>query len=91
MELVKIAVAGDFNPEYEAHHATNSALKHAAEALGVRVHSPWIATARIDHDPELLQEFDGIFASPGSPYVSFDGMLQAIKFARTRKWPFVGT
>jgi CTP synthase (UTP-ammonia lyase) len=38
-----------------------------------------------------LESFDGIWAAPGSPYKSFDGMLKGIEFARTRDWPFLGT
>ena len=39
----------------------------------------------------MLERFDGLFASPGSPYRSFAGMLRGIEFARSRNWPFVGT
>ena len=38
-----------------------------------------------------LESFDGIWAAPGSPYKSFDGMLKGIEFARRRDWPFLGT
>src|SRR6202030_1753392 len=38
-----------------------------------------------------LESFDGLWASPGSPYKSFDGMLKGIEFARRRDWPFLGT
>lgn len=32
-----------------------------------------------------------LWAAPGSPYKSFDGMLKGIEFARSRDWPFLGT
>jgi CTP synthase (UTP-ammonia lyase) len=38
-----------------------------------------------------MEACHGLWASPGSPYLSFAGMLQGIRFARTRNWPFVGT
>ena len=38
-----------------------------------------------------MEKCDGLWASPGSPYRSFEGMLRGIEFARTRNWPFVGT
>ena len=33
---LRIAVVGDFNPEYHTHHAINASLEHAAAALGLR-------------------------------------------------------
>src|SRR5437879_10192834 len=39
----------------------------------------------------MLESFDGIWAAPGSPYQSFNGMLKGIEFARRRDWPFLGT
>src|SRR5256884_6393265 len=32
-----------------------------------------------------------MWAAPGTPYKSFDGMLKGIEFARRRDWPFLGT
>ena len=40
---------------------------------------------------KVLESFDGLWAAPGSPYQSMDGMLKGIEFARTRDWPFLGT
>jgi CTP synthase (UTP-ammonia lyase) len=53
----------------------------------------WLATdSLITPDLETrLGVFDGLWAGPGSPYKSFDGMLRGIEFARRRDWPFVGT
>jgi len=34
-QSVRIGIIGDFNPEYRSHHATNSALEHAANRLSV--------------------------------------------------------
>jgi len=39
----------------------------------------------------MLERFDGLWASPGSPYESAEGMLKGIEFARRRDWPFLGT
>jgi CTP synthase (UTP-ammonia lyase) len=92
-EAVRIGILGDFNPEFRSHHATNDALQHAAAKLNCVVESEWIPTASaLEPSAEkLLQSFDGLWASPGSPYKSFDGMLKGIEFARRRDWPFLGT
>lgn len=90
---IRVGILGDFNEEFKSHWATTAAIKHAAEALGIMAEWVWIPT------PDLLTQkgvaemgsCDGLWASPGSPYVSFDGMLRGIEFARTRNRPFVGT
>jgi CTP synthase (UTP-ammonia lyase) len=38
-----------------------------------------------------LDEFDGIWCVPNSPYAYTDGALWAIEWARTRRVPFLGT
>jgi CTP synthase (UTP-ammonia lyase) len=92
-DVVRIGVLGDFNPEYRSHHATNDSLHHAAAKLNLAIESRWVPTPCL-LDPnatKTLESFDGLWAPPGSPYQSFDGMLQGIKFARERDWPFLAT
>ncbi len=89
---VRIALVGDFNTEYHSHRATNTALDHAAARLKMAVQYDWVPTSEAAEQPEqLLSGYDGIWATPGSPYRSMEGMLRAIEFARTRMWPFVAT
>jgi CTP synthase (UTP-ammonia lyase) len=90
---VRIGILGDFNPEFRSHHATNDSLQHAARKLDFELHSEWIPTPDLTKPDahKILESFDGLWASPGSPYKSFDGMLKGIEFARTRDWPFLGT
>ncbi len=92
-DAVRIGILGDFNPEFRSHHATPNSLQHAARKLDLKVESEWIPTpSLIGSDAEkTLESFDGLWASPGSPYKSFDGMLKGIEFARRRDWPFLGT
>src|SRR5271157_2020951 len=92
-DAVRIGILGDFNAEFRSHHATNDALQHAARKLGMKVESEWIPTPSLTDAKaeEKLATFDGLWASPGSPYKSFDGMLKGIEFARVHDWPFLGT
>jgi CTP synthase (UTP-ammonia lyase) len=92
-DAVRIGILGDFNPEFRSHHATNDALQHAATGLGIELQSEWIPTPSVlePTGPKKLEGFDGLWASPGSPYKSFDGMLEGIRLARERDWPFLGT
>lgn len=92
-DTVRIGILGDFNAEFRSHHATNSSLQDAASAVGVKVESQWVPTTALleSSAEEALQTFDGLWAAPGSPYKSFDGMLRGIEFARRRDWPFLAT
>src|SRR5581483_8821784 len=86
-------ILGDFNIEFRSHHATNDSLQHAASKLELKVESDWIPTPTLIEPGanKILDSFDGLWASPGSPYKSFDGMLKGIEVARRRDWPFLGT
>ncbi len=86
---MKIGVLGDFNAALPSHLATNAALAHAARSMGIDASVHWLPTPSIT--VEVLEQYDGLFASPGSPYRSMAGMLAGIRFARTRLWPFVAT
>ncbi|MGE5206216.1 MAG: hypothetical protein ACM3PW_11400 [Chlamydiota bacterium] len=90
---VRIGVIGDFNPAFHTHPAFATALQHSAAKLGVAVDVEWVPTPSLaePNSKEELERFDGLLAASGSPYLSFDGMLRAIEFVRTRNWPFVGT
>ncbi len=90
---VRIGILGDFNPDFPSHHATNDSLQHAAAKLNLAVESQWIPTSSLVESgaDRTLQSYDGLWASPGSPYQSFEGMLKGIEFARRRDWPFVAT
>lgn len=93
MTAVRIGILGDFNPEFRSHHATPDSLQHAARKLDLKVESEWIPTPSLigPEAEKILESFDGLWAAPGSPYKSFDGMLKGIEFARRRDWPFLGT
>jgi len=92
-DAVRIGILGDFNADFRSHRATNDALQHAALKLGIKVESEWLPTPSLTAATaeKKLEGFDGLWASPGSPYKSFDGMLKGIEFARRRDWPFLGT
>jgi CTP synthase (UTP-ammonia lyase) len=90
---VRIGILGDFNPEFRSHLATPDALQHSARKLNLKVESQWIPTPSLTASDveKILENYDGLWGAPGSPYKSFDGMLKGIEFARRRDWPFLGT
>ena len=92
-EAVRIGILGDFNTEFRSHHATNDSLQHSAKGLHIKVESAWLPTPSLLEPgaSKVLDSFDGLWASPGSPYKSFDGMLAGIEFARVHDRPFLAT
>jgi len=92
-DAVRIAILGDFHPKTPNLPAVQEALSHAASNLNQPVESEWLSTPSLAETAanKKLETFDGIWAAPGSPYKSMDGMLKGIEFARSRDWPFLGT
>jgi CTP synthase (UTP-ammonia lyase) len=76
-----------------SHTSINDSLGHASQSLSIPVHCEWLPTTTVPKHgaASALEPFDAIWTAPNSPYRSFDGMLAAIEFARTRNWSFVGT
>lgn len=79
----RIGLVGDFDASVPAHRAIPLALEGRAEGV-------WVPTETILCAADL-EQFDGIWCVPASPYRSMDGALTAIRFARETGLPFLGT
>ena len=84
---MRVALVGDFNEQQKSHLAISKALSAVPEGA---VSSDWIPTDSIGKG-EPLGEYDGIWCVPGMPYRNADGVLAAIRYARTSRTPFLGT
>ena len=80
-----IAIVGDRNPHYLTHEATDVALSR----LGAEAR--WVSTPTLLQDPGRLSEYAGALIAPGSPYLSTEGALAAIRYARELGLPLLGT
>lgn len=92
-DAIRIGIFGEFDPASPTLPWVEKSIEHAAGHLKIAVKSEWLSTDSL-LNPELdkkLEAFDGLWAAPGSPYRSFEGMLRGIEFARRRDWPFLGT
>ena len=92
-EAVRIGMIGDYDPERPAHQAVVTALGHAADYLSVKLDVCWLPTESLLESEclEILGQFAGLWAAPGSPYQSVDGALRGIQYARKANRPFLGT
>ena len=65
-DALKIAIIGDYNFTFNAHHATNLSLDHSAEFLEYEVNYYWIKISEaLKHKDVYFDKFDGIWVAPG--------------------------
>ena len=92
MDRARIGIIGDYDATYTGHRDTCEALGGAGVRTGVYVDYEWVGTDAIAAaGPTVLDGFDGLWASPGSPYRSMDGALAGIRYAREHDRPFIST
>ena len=85
MPIPRIAIIGDRSDRNPTHVATTTEL----EAAGAQ--PTWVLTTAVGDPAATLAGFDGVFVSPGSPYADMQGALRAIRHARERGIPLIGT
>jgi CTP synthase (UTP-ammonia lyase) len=89
---VRIGLIGDRSDEVRAHAAIPRALQLAAAGFGRAVEAAWFPTGALAGEAaRKLEPCDGLWCVPGSPYADMEGALQAIRFAREARRPFLGT
>ena len=91
-DKVLIALVADFDANRPSHIATQNALLHTADILGLDLAFDWLPTEPFEAKNSLakLDEFDGIWGAPGIPVSSF-GYINAIQHAREKQTPYLGT
>jgi CTP synthase (UTP-ammonia lyase) len=89
---VRVAVVGDRLSKFTPQDSIEVALQHSADALGAAVDITWFDTPTLAADAdEHLAGADAVWCAPGSPFLSMDGALEGIRFAREHRRPFLGT
>lgn len=97
-KTVEIAIVGKYfaTGDYElrdSYAALMDALDHAAWSHGVTVKTRWINSARIEKGEEvgkLLSGVAGVIVPIGWGPRGVEGMIEAIKYAREQKIPYLG-
>ena len=88
----RIALVGDQNESVTAHRAIPEALAIAAASCGRSIELQWVDTATLAEGAEdVLSGVHAMWCVPASPYESMQGALDAIRIARERPMPFLGT
>ncbi|MFJ6776470.1 hypothetical protein ACIQOV_36875 [Kitasatospora sp. NPDC091257] len=86
----RIALVGDRSPAVRSHARIPGLLAALAEHDHLVLDAYWIPTGDAAA-PGALDGFDAVWLLPGSPYRSEAGALAAVRAARERGIPFLGT
>ena len=89
---VKVALVGKYVSLHDAYISVVEALKHGGIFSRATVNIKWIdsETVTAENVDEQLKDVSGILVPGGFGQRGIDGKLQAIKYARTNKIPFLG-
>jgi CTP synthase len=89
---VRIAVVGKYNALKDAYLSILESLNHAAIHHRALVEYVWIDAERLTRDTveRRLRKVDGLLIPYGFGYRGMEGKIEAIKYARENKLPFLG-
>jgi CTP synthase (UTP-ammonia lyase) len=86
--MPSIALVGDRSPSVRAHARIPQLLDALRRRDGVVLDPYWVPSTEARSG---LEDFDGVWIVPGSPYESPEGAVAAARTARTLGIPFLGT
>ncbi len=89
---IKIAFVGKYLDLKESYKSLTEALIHAGAHQDLRVAIKWVDSEKIEEDgsEKYLQDADGILVAGGFGKRGTEGKIEAIRYARTEKIPFLG-
>jgi CTP synthase len=91
-KTVNIGLIGKYVELKDSYKSISEALIHAGASNGVKVHIDWIHSEKIDTNniADALKNLDGILVAPGFGSRGIEGKIEAIRYARENKVPFLG-
>ncbi len=89
---VKVALVGKYVELHDAYMSVREALKHAGLHLDVEVDISWVHSAELEkgHGWDEVKAADGILVPGGFGSRGTEGKLQAARYARENKVPYLG-
>jgi CTP synthase (UTP-ammonia lyase) len=90
--MKRIALVGDYDENKVAHRAIPVALRLAISDVGADATFEWLHSRELSPRGEArLEPYAALWCVPGSPYENTHGVIEAIRFARLQRRPFLGT
>ncbi|MBT8348275.1 MAG: CTP synthase [Sulfurovum sp.] len=89
---MKIAFVGKYLDLKESYKSLTEALIHAGAHLDTKVEIKWVDSEKVEDDgaQKYLNDCDGVLVAGGFGGRGVEGKIQAIKYARENKIPFLG-
>jgi CTP synthase len=89
---VRIAVVGKYTALVDSYKSVQEALTHGGIANDVRVEVDWLSSEDFENNSTaaILSAYDGLLIPGGFGVRGVEGMLEAIRWARTNGMPFFG-
>ncbi|MDU5325837.1 CTP synthase, partial [Campylobacter ureolyticus] len=89
---VRIAFVGKYLELKESYKSLTEALIHSGANLDTKVDIKWCDSERIDFEnvDEILKDVDGVLVAGGFGKRGIKGKMEAIKYARIHKIPYLG-
>jgi CTP synthase len=91
-KTVKIGFVGKYLDLKESYKSLTEALIHAGANLDTKVEIKWVDSEKIENNSakQYLIDCDGVLVAGGFGERGIEGKIQAIKYARENKIPFLG-
>jgi CTP synthase len=89
---VHVAIVGKYVELHDAYMSVREAIKHAAVSLGLEAEISWVHSAELEKGRgwELVRHVDGIIVPGGFGSRGTEGKIQAARYARENKVPYLG-
>jgi CTP synthase len=89
---VNVALVGKYVELHDAYMSVREALKHAALSLGLEVEISWVHSAELEKGRgwDVVRSADGIIVPGGFGSRGIEGKIQAARYARENKVPYLG-
>ena len=88
---VRVGLVGKYVELRDAYFSVREALHHAGLRYDVTVEIDWIDAEEIEHQGvERLEALDGLIVPGGFGYRGIEGKIEAARFAREKRLPYLG-
>jgi CTP synthase len=90
--VVRVALVGKYIELQDAYMSVREALLHSALSLGIEVIIEWVHSAELEKNRgwDVVKAADGIIVPGGFGGRGIEGKIQAARYARENKIPYLG-
>ncbi len=90
---INIAIVGKYVGLTDAYTSVKEALIHSGAKLDCKVNIDWVEAEELEkpeNDFEILKKYNGVIVPGGFGKRGIEGMINAIKYSRESKTPYLG-